>query len=181
MQPPQPAPQPDPRRQQQYLDILEDVFRSRTLFFREPRSEIERTSFFYTETAGMQLLWHMIYPEVVRPILQPTIQQINITFPDNVWDPVEVRASPEQIEESILPAEVSENRCAICQEELTSESVKLRNCNHCYHNSCIRTWFETSVYCPTCRNDIRTSPEDTTNAEDGSTDDWTDGDSDTHI
>jgi hypothetical protein len=174
--PPAPPAPPLPltRRRQQYMDILEDMFRSRTLFFREPRPALDQTTFLYSEATGMQLLWNVMYPDVaLYPPVQQTIQQINITFPDNVWDPVEVRATNDEVEEALLPAEPTDHACVICQEDLTSDVVKLRNCNHCYHNSCIRTWFESSVYCPTCRNDIRTSLQDTT-TEDGGSDDGAD-------
>lgn len=47
--------------------------------------------------------------------------------------------------------------CAICQDTIaTNANVRrLRACQHSYHIGCIDQWFERSVFCPTCRHDIR--------------------------
>lgn len=54
-----------------------------------------------------------------------------------------------------------ENPCAICLEEVAA-SISLKNyskkCNHPFHESCLREWFESSnennKCCPTCRSEI---------------------------
>ena len=55
---------------------------------------------------------------------------------------------------------ISENnentRCAICQSDYLEEQLLLsiNNCNHQYHDSCIRTWLIGHNNCPTCRGSI---------------------------
>jgi hypothetical protein len=48
--------------------------------------------------------------------------------------------------------------CAICQDTIAANATvrRLRPCQHSYHIGCIDQWFERSVFCPTCRHDIRT-------------------------
>ena len=50
-----------------------------------------------------------------------------------------------------------ETRCAVCQDVIapTDTCRRLRDCNHTYHQICIDQWFQRSVFCPTCRHDIR--------------------------
>jgi hypothetical protein len=51
--------------------------------------------------------------------------------------------------------------CSICQDSiLTTDSCRrLTVCQHVYHIPCIDQWFRRSVFCPSCRHDIRiTSP-----------------------
>jgi len=46
--------------------------------------------------------------------------------------------------------------CTICQDNIQSGDVRrITQCNHYFHQTCIDTWFQESVYCPTCRHDIR--------------------------
>lgn len=51
----------------------------------------------------------------------------------------------------------AESTCAICQDriEQTDTARKIIVCQHVYHQHCIDRWFLRSVYCPTCRHDIR--------------------------
>ena len=35
--------------------------------------------------------------------------------------------------------------------------VRIRHCGHCFREANLNTWFNTSVYCPLCRVDIRDS------------------------
>jgi hypothetical protein len=62
-------------------------------------------------------------------------------------------AAGTQIE--IVDAE--EEFCTICQDrmEAGSEARVIRICDHRFHIECIDTWFERSVFCPTCRHDVR--------------------------
>ncbi|KAJ6230924.1 e3 ubiquitin-protein ligase rnf8 [Anaeramoeba flamelloides] len=43
--------------------------------------------------------------------------------------------------------------CPICRLNL-SKNVKMLDCGHCFHTSCIRTWILYSPTCPTCRKHI---------------------------
>jgi len=47
--------------------------------------------------------------------------------------------------------------CAICQDaiEVNTRSRRINRCQHTFHQSCIDTWFQSSVTCPICRTDIR--------------------------
>jgi hypothetical protein len=75
--------------------------------------------------------------------------------------PVVVRPSSETINRATqlvsgtsIPAE---SNCAICQDriEQTDTARKIIVCQHMYHQHCIDRWFLRSVYCPSCRHDIR--------------------------
>ena len=56
---------------------------------------------------------------------------------------------PDATEEELQEA----NLCAICREEMTSRCKKLP-CNHIFHTSCLRGWFQSQQSCPTCRMDV---------------------------
>lgn len=45
--------------------------------------------------------------------------------------------------------------CAICQDLVSSESVRIRQCGHFYHQPCVLNWFGMSARCPVCRRDVR--------------------------
>lgn len=87
----------------------------------------------------------------------------------SIWDPVPVVPSREQIRAAVQPLANTAGRiCCICQDGLGLEgrpdAVRLRGCNHPFHQSCIEQWFSQSPLCPVCRNDIRVAPStDTTN------------------
>jgi len=46
-----------------------------------------------------------------------------------------------------------DNVCIICREEMHSLCKKLP-CNHLFHTSCLRSWFQRQQTCPTCRMDV---------------------------
>ena len=46
-----------------------------------------------------------------------------------------------------------DNVCIICREEMTTNAKKLP-CNHIFHISCLRSWFQRQQTCPTCRMDV---------------------------
>ena len=50
-----------------------------------------------------------------------------------------------------------DNVCIICREEMVSGCKKLP-CNHIFHTSCLRSWFQRQQTCPTCRMDILRQP-----------------------
>ena len=50
-----------------------------------------------------------------------------------------------------------DNVCIICREEMT-EGCKKLPCNHIFHTSCLRNWFQRQQTCPTCRMDILRPP-----------------------
>ena len=93
------------------------------------------------------------------------LPRIQINVPANWADPVVVAPSNTQLTHALcpIPADVELATCAICQETLDSRETgtQLRNCRHQFHTTCIRGWFEMSVRCPVCRNDIRETQENT--------------------
>jgi len=87
---------------------------------------------------------------------------IQIPARGNGWtDPVIVRPTAQAIAagtEPILGSSLAENTlCAICQDTIipTDPARRLLACEHVYHRGCIDEWFRRSVYCPSCRHDIR--------------------------
>ncbi|XP_023330216.1 E3 ubiquitin-protein ligase synoviolin B isoform X2 [Eurytemora carolleeae] len=55
--------------------------------------------------------------------------------------------------------ENTDNVCIICREEMVAPSAKKLPCNHIFHRSCLRSWFQRQQTCPTCRLDVlRTAP-----------------------
>ena len=80
----------------------------------------------------------------------------------NPWtDPVIVRPTAQAIAagtEPVLGSSLAENTgCAICQDTIipTDPARRLVACGHVYHRGCIDEWLRRSVYCPSCRHDIR--------------------------
>ena len=80
----------------------------------------------------------------------------------NAWtDPIIVRPTAQAIAagtEPVLGSSLAENTgCAICQDTIipTDPARRLVACGHVYHRGCIDEWFRRSVYCPSCRHDIR--------------------------
>ncbi len=52
----------------------------------------------------------------------------------------------------------TDNICIICREEMLAPSTKKLPCNHIFHKSCLRSWFQRQQTCPTCRLDILRAP-----------------------
>jgi len=56
----------------------------------------------------------------------------------------------------------TDNVCIICREEMHLMCKKLP-CNHIFHTSCLRSWFQRQQTCPTCRMDVLRLPNISTN------------------
>jgi E3 ubiquitin-protein ligase synoviolin len=82
------------------------------------------------------------------------IRNLNIMYPD---------VTPEQLRN------YSDTICIICREEMTNEptvpgaarnttdsnqQIKKLPCDHIFHKSCLRSWFQRQQTCPTCRTSI---------------------------
>ncbi len=105
------------------------------------------------------------------PILQdpfPTLRRQTAAPGADIWAqfraPVVVRPSQavigrntELVVGNMIP---SNTVCAVCQEAIseTDQARRLIPCAHVYHRACIDQWFARSVFCPTCRHDIREAP-----------------------
>lgn len=92
------------------------------------------------------------------------IQLPTRTTTANPWsfnEPVIVRPTAQAIAagtEAVQGSSLAENTsCAICQDTIisTDSARRLVACRHVYHSGCIDEWFRRSVYCPSCRHDIR--------------------------
>ena len=44
--------------------------------------------------------------------------------------------------------------CVICKEENKNNFVKIKNCNHTFHNECIKNWLNIKTECPLCKRSI---------------------------
>ncbi|XP_035697938.1 E3 ubiquitin-protein ligase synoviolin-like [Branchiostoma floridae] len=75
------------------------------------------------------------------------IRNMNTLYPD---------ATPEELAQA-------DNVCIICREEMVTASKKLP-CNHIFHTSCLRSWFQRQQTCPTCRMDVLRAPPPQQNA-----------------
>lgn len=76
------------------------------------------------------------------------IRNMNTLYPN---------ATPEELANS-------DNVCIICREEMTGNGTsKKLPCNHIFHVSCLRSWFQRQQTCPTCRMDILRIPAPNTN------------------
>jgi len=80
---------------------------------------------------------------------------ITLSMPDNFMDPVIISATSQQIQGSLVSAPNATGHCSICQEANNGTSVRVRQCGHVHHRSCIEEWLAMSVRCPVCRHDIR--------------------------
>ncbi|KAJ8308181.1 hypothetical protein KUTeg_013055 [Tegillarca granosa] len=69
------------------------------------------------------------------------IRNMNTLYPD---------ATTEELQ-------AGDNVCIICREEMMTNSKKLP-CNHIFHTSCLRSWFQRQQTCPTCRMDVLRMP-----------------------
>jgi hypothetical protein len=110
-----------------------------------------------TSPANMNTIQYII------AMLQPSNRLETFLALFDEMEPVVVRPTPEQVNRatSITPhTEVDATTvCTICQDHAcpdeTTDWREIESCGHLYHKKCIDRWFETSVYCPVCRIDIR--------------------------
>ena len=62
---------------------------------------------------------------------------------------------PEATEEEL---QSGDNVCIICREDMLTACKKLP-CNHIFHTSCLRSWFQRQQTCPTCRMEVLRMPQ----------------------
>ena len=153
------------------LDILEGLIESRNLFMgrtftqiRQPSRDSLLSHFFLNERCYLEFA-NRIHSNYIRS-QQP---QLVLNLPANFLDSVPVTANSQQIRSSLEEVDGSQGNCAICQESITSNGSRIRQCGHTYHRDCIRSWLTMSVGCPICRRDIREDPASQTSVDDGQT------------
>lgn len=152
--------------EEQILNVLEGCVDSRNgLMFRILRSCPARsrqtllTRYLDNEVKYIDLL-NRVFQNHVRNQLATAV--LTITLPqsqDSFNEPVRVVPTQEQIDNSIQPVVSTTGNCAICQDSISSDGCRIRNCGHVYHRSCIADWFSLSCRCPVCRYDIREDQE----------------------
>lgn len=78
-----------------------------------------------------------------------------LSLPARFTDPVVVTPTQTQINQALENIIYASSPCAICQDPISSDGVRIITCQHEYHRSCVSNWFSMSVRCPICRHDIR--------------------------
>lgn len=74
---------------------------------------------------------------------------------NSFFDAIPVVPTQNQMDDALVDEPNPTGNCAICQEQVSSSAVKIRQCGHVFHRTCISQWFRSSVRCPVCRQDIR--------------------------
>ena len=147
------------------LSLLEGLIETRNEFF--SASNIRMYPFPTRSNLAIQyLISDRLYLDILNRICTANMQThaaastlITLSMPhidSSFLDPVTIRPTQAQIESSLENIIVSPSYpCAVCQESLSSDTCGIRQCGHCFHRSCIVSWFSMSVRCPVCRFDIR--------------------------
>jgi hypothetical protein len=79
----------------------------------------------------------------------------NVFIPDDFWQPVRICLSKSQIENIPDIITHGEEECVIC----SNKREKFKQINCCKNNicsDCVTKWFNESVKCPYCKQDLRT-------------------------
>ena len=58
---------------------------------------------------------------------------------------------PEDVGAELMCADGESDKCAICLAEQHKHTYTRLDCGHCFHKTCIKSWFDRSTTCPTCR------------------------------
>ena len=150
------------------MNILETMVNGRNTFFQastlrsfsyEGRLPIA-TRYILNESAIIEVANrvysnHINTRSVAAALISLSLPITNASIGQSFMDPVTVTASLNQINSSLEDAESSNSGCSICQETISSNAVRIRQCGHVHHRSCIMNWLSMSVRCPVCRYDIR--------------------------
>ncbi|NXL84698.1 SYVN1 ligase, partial [Alectura lathami] len=76
----------------------------------------------------------------------PKRRHFSLEFPQHSSPFSYPDATPEELQ-------ATDNVCIICREEMVTGAKRLP-CNHIFHTSCLRSWFQRQQTCPTCRMDV---------------------------
>lgn len=114
-------------------------------------------------------------PEYSRPVYSriyvPNMARMNSSIFGTIIDELMNSINEEELENVVVQPtateienativysvnSLQEDICTICQDNIESNEVRrIMHCRHYFHRTCIDTWFQTNVHCPTCRHDIR--------------------------
>lgn len=145
--------------EEQILDLFEGLIEGRNDFFTRT---MQLTP--HNQRSGLLsrfMMNEICYLEVINRLYQNHIRNntatatVTLTIPSNFSDPVTVAPTQEQINSAIQNIDNTTSNCAICQETISSDGCKIRQCGHVYHRNCITSWLRLNVRCPVCRQDIR--------------------------
>ena len=119
--------------------------------------------------ASVNFLLNLLQPTSGLTEFMPASRVLRTRANPDVWaafrSPVIVAPTQEVLEANtqlVVGSDLSSNTvCSVCQDSIGSAETcrRITICQHVYHRTCIDQWFTRSVYCPSCRHDIRvTSP-----------------------
>jgi hypothetical protein len=137
-----------------YLELLDGLVESRNIFFSRTINLVPVAS--RGPAYSRFMTNELCYLDILNRIFaRGNTNQIVLNIPSNFGDNVVVAPSADQIAQSLENVAGPQGACAVCQDAISSDGVRIRQCSHAYHGSCIRDWFTMSVRCPVCRYDIR--------------------------
>jgi len=142
--------------EERLLEVIDNLIDGRNDFFTRTYSQTHHSN--RASIMSRFMLNEMCYLEMMNRIYNSYSRSqavVTLSIPQNFLDPVPVAASSQQISDSLVDIGASGTNCAICQESVSSDAVRIRHCAHDFHRSCISSWFSLSPRCPVCRHDIR--------------------------
>jgi hypothetical protein len=144
------------------LDVLHSLLTTDRVFYQTIRFlDSGRARAIATQQQNTAAILELVRTYVPTPPPPTNLRfPINITIPSNSlptsWaDPVTVRPTADQIDAATETVPAEDSTCAICQEAIEDDAIRLTHCRHEFHNHCITEWFTRSVHCPNCRHDVR--------------------------
>jgi len=142
------------------LDVLNSMLETDRAFYQTLRflneNRTEHLTAHQRNDAAIMLILRIYAASQSRSNVTYTAT-IPLNLPTGWNEPVVVRPTPAQIAAATTPIEIRDCTCAICQEEIDGNGMRLRHCQHTFHDNCIAEWFTRSVHCPNCRHDIRSA------------------------
>uniref|UniRef100_A0A8C1XWR7 RING-type E3 ubiquitin transferase n=1 Tax=Cyprinus carpio TaxID=7962 RepID=A0A8C1XWR7_CYPCA len=106
------------------------------------------------DNKAVYMLYTELFTGFIKVLLYMAFMTIMIkvhTFPLFAIRPMYLAMSyPDATPEDL---QATDNVCIICREEMVTGAKKLP-CNHIFHSSCLRSWFQRQQTCPTCRMDV---------------------------
>lgn len=145
--------------EEEILELLNELATGKTAFLSSTMNRMpyaDRTNAFNRFMTN-EFVYLQLANNILRNMNRSTDNSAVVTFtiPSTFSDPVVVRPNQLQIDSALQTVENSSATCAICQDSVSFDGVKIRHCNHEFHRSCISNWFAINVRCPVCRHDIR--------------------------
>lgn len=138
------------------LEIIDNLIDGRNDFFNRAYGQTHHSN--RPSIMSRFMLNEMCYLEMLNRVYHAYNRNhatLTFTIPQNFLDPVPVAPTAQQIRDGLSDIDASLTNCAICQESVSSDGVRIRHCGHDFHRTCISSWFSLSPRCPVCRHDIR--------------------------